>query len=698
MEALSDALARMVRRQDELDQRLARIEAALFATRPVAAPPPAPVAAAPPAPQQAPPPVVTKPVPPPLPQAPPHTPPQTPPSPRKPAFETNIGLTLVNRIGVITLVLGVAFFFKWAVDNQWIGPVGRVALGVIAGLLTLAAGEWLWRRRGQQIFAQGVTGTGICILYLAVYAAFGFYHLLPQPPAFVFMAVVTGIAAALSLRYNAVAIAALGMFGGYITPIVLSTGEDHPWFLFTYVLILDLGALALARIRPWAVLNALGFLATVVLYCLWFGERFHSGKEAVATVYAIVFYALFASTLIRPLFPIAQVLAALAIAAIWSAAPLPFFLLTLALIGSGFALAELRRSQAMLLSAFGGAWVAFAAWHSDLPSHPPLGPIFAGITCVFLLFFGWVAFWTVVARRQARTAELIVLALNGLIYFTAGYTLLHTTYGPWMGLFAAVIGAVHLALGWFIWSAEQAADMNALSVAVGFAVVYATLAIPIQFTGYRITIAWAVEGAALTWIGRRLHQSRLRMACIAVFALVVLRLATLDAWTFDDPASYSALWNRRFLTFLISTAALWLAAWWTKERAVALAYYLAGHIVLLVALSMEDLGWAFRNATASNLASVETVSLSILWALYAVALVACGVLWRFALNRLLGLVLLGLVVLKLYVYDVWQVARVFRITAFVALGILLIATSYLYSRYRGALENWLKDDQSRAEP
>jgi uncharacterized membrane protein len=113
---------------------------------------------------------------------------------------------------------------------------------------------------------------------------------------------------------------------------------------------------------------------------------------------------------------------------------------------------------------------------------------------------------------------------------------------------------------------------------------------------------------------------------------------------------------------------------------------------------MEDLGWAFRNTTASNLASVETVSLSILWALYAVALVACGVLWRFALNRLLGLLLLGLVVLKLYVYDVWQVARVFRITAFVALGILLIATSYLYSRYRGALENWLKDDQSRAQP
>jgi uncharacterized membrane protein len=109
---------------------------------------------------------------------------------------------------------------------------------------------------------------------------------------------------------------------------------------------------------------------------------------------------------------------------------------------------------------------------------------------------------------------------------------------------------------------------------------------------------------------------------------------------------------------------------------------------------MEDLGWAARNWSGANLSSVETVSVSILWALYAVLLVALGVAFRFAPNRVLGLGLIGLVVLKLYAYDVWQVARIYRILAFVGLGLLLLATSYLYSRYRPAIESWWKQSKS----
>ncbi len=87
------------------------------------------------------------------------------------------------------------------------------------------------------------------------------------------------------------------------------------------------------------------------------------------------------------------------------------------------------------------------------------------------------------------------------------------------------------------------------------------------------------------------------------------------------------------------------------------------------------------------------MGVSILWALYALVLVGFGVALRFVLNRVLGLILLGLVVIKLYVWDVWQLARIFRITAFVALGVLLLATSYLYSRYRTTIESWWKNDE-----
>ncbi len=204
-------------------------------------------------------------------------------------------------------------------------------------------------------------------------------------------------------------------------------------------------------------------------------------------------------------------------------------------------------------------------------------------------------------------------------------------------------------------------------------------------------MAWAVEGAALTWIAVRAAQKRLHWGALAIFVLVIVRLLGLDAWILPLPDAYALLLNARFLTFAISAAALWAAAYWGRDRVTAPAYYIAGHAVMLAALSMEIAGWAERTSAVANLASVETVSLSVLWAFYAVLLVALGVRLRFVLNRLLGLILIGIVVLKLYIYDVWQLARVFRILAFVALGLLLLATSYLYSRYRSTIEGLWKN-------
>src|SRR5207245_6815600 len=132
---------------------------------------------------------------------------------------------------------------------------------------------------GQKTDAQGVTGLGIAILYLSFYSSFGFYHLIEPAIAFVLMVVTTAMAGALALRYDAAAIAALGLLGGYATPILLSTGEDRPWVLFSYVLVLNFGALAAARFRKWKVMEGLAFLATVTLYGGWLADRFAPEKR-----------------------------------------------------------------------------------------------------------------------------------------------------------------------------------------------------------------------------------------------------------------------------------------------------------------------------------------------------------------------------------------------------------------------------------
>ena len=248
MDALSAAIARLVRAHQETDRRLAEIEKHLGIVAAAVPKPPPPVPEPEPTPSA-----------PPLLEAAPAISAISarPQPPQPPRLETNLGLKWINRIGAITLALCVAFVFKYAVDNAWIGPAGRVALGVLAGLAALAVADYTWRG-GQKIYAQGISGLGLAVLYLSFYAAFGFYHLVGSAIAFALLASATAMAGAAALRYDAPAIAALGLLGGYATPILLSTGEDRPWVLFSWVLLLNGCALAAARLRKWGKLEASG--------------------------------------------------------------------------------------------------------------------------------------------------------------------------------------------------------------------------------------------------------------------------------------------------------------------------------------------------------------------------------------------------------------------------------------------------------
>ena len=184
-------------------------------------------------------------------------------------LEQRLGDTWLNRVGALVLTLGIAFFLKYAFDNQWIQPAGRVALGLVAGALLLLVGERLQRAayRGP---AQGVVAVGIAALYLSVYAAFAFYQLVTQPVAFAVMVLVTATAAALALHHDARAVAVLANLGGFLTPILLATDRDAGTALFGYLAVLDAGMLVVAWHRRWPELGLMSFAFTHALYVAWF--------------------------------------------------------------------------------------------------------------------------------------------------------------------------------------------------------------------------------------------------------------------------------------------------------------------------------------------------------------------------------------------------------------------------------------------
>ncbi len=661
LRAISEALARLRQEQRDLEARVHSLE-----SRIVPEPLMTPVHETPP----------------PLPPIPPVPPiasirPLPPPNRERQeaVLETTVGLNWVNRIGVITLILGAAFFFKYAVDAGWIGPGMRVFLGLLSAVASLIAGEGL-SRRSHTVFAQGITGLGLSLCYLSLYAAAMLYQLVTPAVAFGLMVAVTIGAVWLALRYESQAIAALGMIGGYLTPPMLSTGEDHPWILFSYVFLLNLGALALARSRPWKSLEPLAAAATTVLYAGWYGRWFGDANRPVATFFAVAFYAQFAVAQ-RAVWLAAQFLAPLAVLSIWTAGA-RFLSWEFIFAAGGLVVAQARNWEEAPTWTLVCYWLPFGLWIAGNNASSDAISMFEMLSMAFILFFLWLPWRATRSTNPPRAADLSVMAGNAAAYFAASYWLLNPGYHQYMGLLAATIGGLLILTAW------QTLKADAAQLTLGVALTFVTLAVPIQFVGFRATLAWALEGAVLSWIAVKLSIDWLRVGAGVVLVLTVSRLFAYDLWM--NPSS------ARFLAFAGTAIALWFAARCLKN----VVAYTAGHAVFLFALSLELGTWVGRNIAREDQTSVQNVGISILMTVYAVILVTLGVATRTVINRILGLGLLGLVVAKLYLLDVWVVGLGFRIAAFLALGVLLLVVSFLYSRFKPTLERWWKPDSPAA--
>ena len=272
-----------------LEARLAGVEAALerlIAQRPLVPPPAVESTPAPIAPPPAP---TSEPIPPPrpaIPTAPPPTPRPTVP------LETLIGQKWLGWVAIVLIFGAVAYFLKYAFDNQWIGELGRVTIGVIAGLLFLWGG--LERhRKGWRYLSQVLSAGGIIILYLSVYGSFGYYHLVNQRAAFIFLAILIAEAHWLAVVYNAPAIAVMALAGGFLNPVLLSTGHDQYVVLFTYIGVLDLGMLGIVVAKRWRWIGSLAYLGTQFLFWGWYQEHYHPEKRVAVILFQAAVFVLF---------------------------------------------------------------------------------------------------------------------------------------------------------------------------------------------------------------------------------------------------------------------------------------------------------------------------------------------------------------------------------------------------------------------
>ena len=517
--------------------------------------------------------------------------PQLPRATPRPArnWEALIGKHWLGWTGISVLVLGCGFGLKFAFENRWIGDLGRVLLGLAGGVGLSVVGHYQLRL-GRRGFAQALTAGGVTLLYLSVYASYGFYQLIAPTPAFVLLAAIVLQAHLFAAFQNAPGIAIMGQIGGFLAPVLLSTGEDRLWILFSFVLLLDAGAILVAALRRWHWISSVSFLLTHLTFWAWQDGHFTPEK-------------------------------------LWPA--MAFLLAALAM----FVFADLERLR----------------------------------------------------RGQALGIEnWIRLLANPLAFFGAAYSLLEPQYPEWMGAFALVVALIYAGL------AKSIRDPRTALALAGIAGMFVALAIPIQLDGHWVTLAWALQASVLSWLAARDGSASLRRAALLVFSCALVHYLGWDVqWSFRE--AFTPLLNRDFATAATLFACLGFAALLLhrKRPRFAIGLGLCAWTVLWLASTIEAYSYfdvLVREASAEA-SEVRTalrwsgqLSISLVWTLFAAALVGGGMLGKVPALRWSGLVLFCLTALKVLLVDVGTLAGAYRVVALLALGSLLVVAAWAYQR------------------
>ncbi|MCP4660553.1 MAG: DUF2339 domain-containing protein [bacterium] len=485
------------------------------------------------------------------PAAAPEPPPQ-PPAPiveevRVPPWkglEEKIGARLPVWLGAVALALSVAFLVKFSIDQGMLTETVRVTLGVLTGIALLVGGEWL--RRKSAYVAQGLSAAGVAALFVAFFAAVSLYKLIPAPLGFVLMALTTAVAVLLSLRQGII-VATVGLVGGFLTPALVSGTIKTPALLFAYLLLLQLGLVAVTRKRRWWILGSLTLVAGLVWTFFYLAGPYGHGDAVWVGLFLLASVGAFLSSVFLggPEGGWGNVVIATglgwgamgggliatgALAAAGEFGSLEWLFLGMLSLGC-LVLARWQETPSRA-TYHGLAWLSAAvvavlltAWMTDLKSRDDLR-FFCTVTLLGLLF----AVGAYLAhRRSTRAGRWAALASSvGVVYLLiafGGGRELGLEEFHW-GVVALVLAVAYVAAAVPV-AERRRQDPDAArplaALAVG-ATTLISLAVPMELERQWLTVAWGAEVLALVWLAERIDVGTLRKVAWVMLAFVGVRL------------------------------------------------------------------------------------------------------------------------------------------------------------------------------
>ena len=565
-------------------------------------------------------------------------------------WEILFGGKLLNRAGALALILAVGFFLKYAFDNNWLNETARVILGGAAGML-LIAGGYQFHRRQLSVFSQGLTGAGVAILYLSIYAAFDFYHLVPQPIAFFLMALVTAAALLISLYYDARAIALLGWAGGFLTPLLLVTTELNTLGLFMYLTLLDAGLIAiLVRRRRWRLLELLAVAATYGIYLTWSFRADLPEGLGTALAFLTLWWMLFAGTnLLRSVTGDTG-------NRWWRRAAI-----AINVLGYYVMLMRLTRYTEGLWDFFG---VQFQ--YAQSASVYSTGVVTAVLSLVYFGVTAWIVRRTddrPAAAEHATVAVLLAVLAPMSFFFSYGLII------AWaLEAFALFWFGAHYGKRPVRHAGTALAAFSFVAIFLhGGTIVSNLVSAYVPILSLRTGAYWVVGGLLLVCAGMLQGRDETRSEKTGSD-----ETGSDETGSDETGSDVSRIDESR------------------RDRVLFSIFHVAWSFLLLVWGTVEILSYfqyriiTLGDGSLNQLENLRQLAVSGVWLIGATLVMLLGRLLDIRALRAAAIVYFGCTVVKAFVFDLMMLDTLYRIVGFLALSAILIAVSYLYYRNRPA--------------
>ena len=689
-----------------------------------------------------------------------------------PDLEKFIGENLINKIGILILVLGISFFVKFAIDKDWINEPARVGIGMLCGGLVMAVAHKL--KKNYAAFSSVLVAGAISIFYFTIAIAFHEYQLFSQTVAFAIMTVITIFSVLVSVSYNRQELAVLSLIGGFAVPFIISTGAGNYVVLFSYIALLNTGILGIAYFKKWRIVTILAFIFTSLLFVSWYTRELYDDKlpHLGAFLFALLFYFIFSITVVlsnirsKGIFSIPEYFIMVAntffffgigmgIIHNWGIDFKGLFALSLAIYNVIYALILYRKfgldKNAIYLLI--GLALTFVTLTIPLQFEGNQITLFWAAEAVLLF---WLSQKSKIERFKWGAVVVQVLTLLSLLMDWLKYDYptqaLQVIFNP---LFiAGLFVSISLFLTYWLLKKESG-DKKILIFSVEFyksgifiiaiLVTYLTGFLEISYQAYEFLANTAsalsfpvmyhfVFAATLLFLVSKWRNELMQNLILIISTIsIVLYIVTfyrlpnnemIQNFVLNTNTQYAFYFHYIILISLIYFGfQLFKKASQTPKIALlngklmpwlfvfATVYILSNEVMVhSLVFSKENINveqiqatiqksttdtysinlekrYLYENELDDIKAQIIKIGYPIVWGLFSFIFLVIGIKKQWKNLRIISLSLLGLTILKLFIYDIKNVSETGKIVAFILLGVLILIISFVYQKVKKLVVN-----------